>query len=83
MSKSYPSLRKINEHSNKKEEPIKNGMKKQQPRQHQTRQQLSPRRNKKHTMPQRDIHQKNAGKRQSKQSPNDTFLSKSRAAALQ
>ena len=34
-------------------------------------------------MPQKDTHQKNAGKRKGKQNPNDTFLAKSRAAALQ
>ena len=34
-------------------------------------------------MPQKDTHKKNAGKRKGKQNPNDTFLAKSRAAALQ
>ena len=38
-------------------------VKKQQPRKQQENQHLSPRRNRKHTMPQKDTHQKNAGKR--------------------
>ena len=58
-------------------------VKKQQPRKQHENQQLSPRRNRKHTMPQKDTHQKNAGKPKGKQNPNDTFLAESRAAALQ
>ena len=58
-------------------------VKRQQQRKQHENQQLSPRRNRKHTMPQKDTHQKNAGKRKGKRNPNDTFLAKSRAAALQ
>ena len=52
-------------------------VKKQQPREQHENQHLSPRRNRKHTMPQKDTHQKNAEKRKGKQIPNDTFLAKS------
>ena len=58
-------------------------VKKQQPGKQHENQHLSPRRNRKHTMPQKDTHQKNAGKQKGKQNPNGTFLAKSRAAALQ
>ena len=58
-------------------------VKKQQPRKQHENQHISPRRTRKHTMPQKDTHQKNAGKRKGKQNPKDTFLAKSRAAALQ
>ena len=56
---------------------------KQQPRKQHENQRLSPRRNRKHTLLQKETHQKNDGKRKGKQNPNDTFLAKSRAAALQ
>ena len=58
-------------------------VKKQQSRKQHENQHLSPRRNRKHTMPQKDTHQKDAGKRKGKQNSNDTFLAESRAAALQ
>ena len=58
-------------------------VKKLQPRKQHENQHLSPRRNRKHTMPQKDTHQKNAGKNAGKQNPNDTFLAKSQAAAHQ
>ena len=51
---------------------------KQQPRQH-----LSTRRRKQHTMTQNETKTKDSGKRKYKQSPNEIFLSKLRAASLQ
>ena len=49
----------------------------------QPRQQLPTQRRKKHTMPQKDSMQKESGKRKQRQKPNESFLTKSRAAALQ
>ena len=57
-------------------------VKKQQPGQLQPRKQVSTRRRSKHTMPPKNTQQENIVKRKLKQKPSDTFLAKSRAAAL-
>ena len=55
---------------------------KQQPQKQQEKQHFSPRRNKRHVMPQKETLMKNTNKRKEKPSSNDTFRTKSRAAAL-
>ena len=57
-------------------------VKKQQPGQPQGNKQVSPRRRSKHIMPSKNTQQKKPIKRKLKQNPSDTFLAKSRAAAL-
>ena len=49
----------------------------------QPKQQLSPQRRKEHTKQPKDTKCKKRGKRRQNQNPNESFLSKSRAAALQ
>ena len=56
--------------------------KKQQQSKTQTSQQLPPNRRTKHTMPPKVTTQKTTAKRRVKQNPSDTFIAKSKAAAL-
>ena len=49
----------------------------------QPRQQLQPQRQKKYTMPRKEQKQADQGKRKHQAKPNESFLTKSRAAALQ
>ena len=69
---------KAQQEKKRKQQKREANTKRQQPRQ-----QLSPLRQKQHTMPQKETETKDSGKRKFKQSPNETFLAKSIAASLQ